>query len=66
MKRLRGARTQDWYSKLSADEREAYKLKFPGTRFEHKNRITLPEDDPVPSVMKLQAKSRLKASKARQ
>ncbi len=55
--KLKARRSQDWYSKLTAEEREAYKLKFPGTKFETKPCLSVP-DRPV-----LQATARLKATR---
>ena len=54
---LKARRTQDWYSKLTAEEREAYKLKFPGTKFETRPCLSVP-DRPM-----LQAAVRLKATR---
>lgn len=41
--RLKAHRSQDWYSKLTAEEKEVYRQKFPGTRFHDKTRILHPD-----------------------
>ncbi len=58
--KLKARRSQDWYSKLTAEEREAYKLKFPGTKFETKPCLSVPDRSPQPV---LQAAARLKATR---
>lgn len=40
-RRLQASRSQDWYSKLTAEEREAYRLKFPGTKFHQNVKLTV-------------------------
>ena len=41
--RLNARRTQDWYSRLTADEKETYRLKYPGTKFHHSTKLIVPE-----------------------
>lgn len=44
----RAGRNADWFNKLSAEEREAYKTKFPGTKFGDKTRLVAPEIEANP------------------
>lgn len=41
--RLKARRSQDWYSRMSPEERTAYLKKFPGTKFHNKTTLAIPE-----------------------
>lgn len=42
--RLKARRTQDWYSRMSPEERTAYLKKYPGTKFHDKTTLAIPDD----------------------
>ena len=44
--RLKARRSQDWYSRMSPEERTAYLKKFPGTKFHDKTTLATPEEEP--------------------
>lgn len=41
-RQILGKRTQDWFHRLSAEEKSAYCQKFPGTKFRQKPNIIVP------------------------
>jgi hypothetical protein len=44
--RLKARRTQDWYSRMTPEQRTAYLKKYPGTKFHDKTTLAVPEEDP--------------------
>lgn len=44
--RLKARRTQDWYSRMTAEQRAEYLEKYPGTKFHDKTTLATPEEDP--------------------
>ena len=46
--RLRAARSQDWYSRMTPEQRTAYLKKYPGTKFHDKTTLAVPDprEDP--------------------
>ena len=41
--RLKASRSQDWYSRMTAEQRAEYLKKYPGTKFHDKTTLAVPE-----------------------
>ncbi len=50
--RLKARRTQDWYSRMTAEQRAEYLKKYPGTKFHDKTTLAMPEDQPTTKAPK--------------
>lgn len=45
--RLKARRTQDWYSRMTAEQRAEYLKKYPGTKFHDKTTLAIPDKEPA-------------------
>jgi hypothetical protein len=44
--RLKASRSQDWYSRMTAEQRAEYLKKYPGTKFHDKTTLATPDEEP--------------------
>lgn len=64
--RLKAHRSQDWYSRMTPEQRAAYLSKYPGTKFHHKTTLAVPASYQVNAGLLDKIRSLKIADKAKQ